>query len=183
MSTAALPGLLTFEEFERLPDPDFGKLELREGIVVTMPPPRTGHALIENKLLRLLFARISDRWFGMTSFGCRIGVRSYLIPDIGITTAERMEQAPEDGYFLGSPEFVVEVLSPSNSAEQIELKRALYFSHGCQEFWVVNPLRRGVTVHRFGPECQFYSGDESIPLGFFDSSELPVRAIFENKVR
>ena len=35
-----------------------------------------------------------------------------------------------------APEICVEVLSPSNSAEDIELKRRLYFEEGAQEIWI-----------------------------------------------
>ena len=35
-----------------------------------------------------------------------------------------------------APEICVEVLSPSNSAEDIELKKRLYFEEAAQEVWI-----------------------------------------------
>lgn len=180
MIAATTTGPLTFDDFELLPDPEFGVLELREGVVVTMPPPKKGHAGIEKVLLRLLESRIGESWYGATEFGCRIGNRSYLIPDIVITTAERWKRTPFDEYFEGSPEFVVEILSPSNTVSELDQKRELYFAHGCQEFWVINPEIPGVTVFRADSTWHFYHVDQSIPLALVDAPELPVRLIFES---
>ena len=53
MSTTT-SGLLTFEEFERLPD-EPGKLELLEGELIRMPPAKRKHMYTTQRLF--LFAR------------------------------------------------------------------------------------------------------------------------------
>ncbi|MDR3556571.1 MAG: Uma2 family endonuclease [Syntrophobacteraceae bacterium] len=40
--------------------------------------------------------------------------------------------------FLESPEVVVEIESPSNTAAELEEKRHLYFEVGAREFWLCN---------------------------------------------
>jgi len=37
-----------------------------------------------------------------------------------------------------APEICVEVWSPSNTPEELEMKRRLYFDKGALEFWVCN---------------------------------------------
>ncbi len=43
-------GLLTVEEFLKLPEPKEGHTELHHGAVVEMPPPKKGHQRIQNRL-------------------------------------------------------------------------------------------------------------------------------------
>jgi Uma2 family endonuclease len=38
--------------------------------------------------------------------------------------------------FLEAPELCVEILSPSNTLQEMEEKKELYFARGTQEFWV-----------------------------------------------
>ncbi len=40
-----------------------------------------------------------------------------------------------DTPFLSGPEICVEILSHSNTAEEMEIKRQLYFESGAKEFW------------------------------------------------
>ncbi|MDH5680685.1 MAG: Uma2 family endonuclease, partial [Spirochaetota bacterium] len=39
--------------------------------------------------------------------------------------------------FTRCPELCVEILSPSNSQKEMDLKMALYFERGCVEVWLV----------------------------------------------
>ena len=54
-------GLLTVEEFLKLPDPPEGRLELHHGEVVVMPPPKRGHQTIQNRLQGLLQRLMGSR--------------------------------------------------------------------------------------------------------------------------
>jgi Uma2 family endonuclease len=64
--------------------------------------------------------------------GYRIGVDSWLEPDVRITWPD---QPVENGYFAGSPMLAVEVLSPG---EEIDEKLALYLDGGAKEVSIVN---------------------------------------------
>ena len=47
----------------------------------------------------------------------------------------------------GAPDLVVEVLSPSNPAHDLERKRELYARHGIPEYWVLEPYREILYAH------------------------------------
>jgi Uma2 family endonuclease len=49
----------------------------------------------------------------------------------------------------GAPDLVVEILSPSNMAIEMERKFNLYRKAGVQEYWVVDPENQGLTVYHF----------------------------------
>ena len=46
----------------------------------------------------------------------------------------------------GAPDVVAEVLSPSTAYYDLTLKRDAYEAHGVDEYWIVDPERRTVTV-------------------------------------
>ncbi len=156
MSTTSL---LTFAEFEQLPS-EPGKMELIDGEVIHMPPPKNRRATIAKAIYELLRTAIpvSRIWH---EGGYRIG-GGWLMPDVSVTWPD---QRSENDYFLRSPMIAVEVLSPSNTADHIDSKLALYASEGVGEVWVVNDRRRTMTVYR---------GDRVIRLTLADkyASEL-----------
>jgi Uma2 family endonuclease len=69
-------------------------------------------------------------------------------PDVALVSRERWNATDEDGYLQGSPELVIEVLSPSNTKAEMREKAALCLATGCVEFRVVDPERRTVSMTR-----------------------------------
>jgi Uma2 family endonuclease len=49
----------------------------------------------------------------------------------------------------GAPDFVVEILSPSNTAIEMGRKFDLYLEAGVREYWVIDPENKGVKVYVF----------------------------------
>ena len=84
------------------------------------------------------------------------------IPDVSYLSQERIQQASSDGYVPGGPELAVEVVSPSESAEDLQEKVEQYLASGSQ---VVYPKTR--TIHVF-PQAA-----ASAPLGEDDLLEEP----------
>ena len=52
--------LITFAEFEQMPDAPDGRYELRHGELVKVPPPKLPHARIQHRLRRLLESAAGD---------------------------------------------------------------------------------------------------------------------------
>jgi len=69
----------------------------------------------------------------------------------------------------GAPDLVVEVLSPSTAGHDHILKRRVYERSGVQEFWLVHPVDRMVSIYRLAgaeygkPEVQELAG--TTPVG------------------
>ena len=59
---ATTPKVLTFAEFEQLPDPPNGRLELRQGEPFLVPPPRWKHQIALNQLQLLLLEASTGRY-------------------------------------------------------------------------------------------------------------------------
>jgi Uma2 family endonuclease len=142
MSTAT--SLMTFAEFERLPDLEGFKRELVGGEVITMPPPKKIHSDIALRVQRILARHFDWERVRPDHNGYRIGVDNWLEPDVSVTWPD---QAVDNGYFIGSPMIAVEVLSPG---EEIDEKLALYLDGGAKEVWIVN--YRKLTMSVFAAE-------------------------------
>src|SRR4051812_24442046 len=72
------------------------------------------------------------------------------IADVAAVSAGRYRADRAEGYIQGSPELVIEVISPSNTATEMLDRRDVCLQNGAREFWVVDPARRTVDV--FSPD-------------------------------
>jgi Uma2 family endonuclease len=131
--------LLTFEEFEQLPD-DPVKRELLEGELIEMPPADLEHGELGEELyvllreaLRAAHSRGEAASLGKVhhELGYRLSRNSYVIPDVSITHAAQSRAK----YLQDAPALAIEIISPSNTARVMEKKLALYFRFGAREVW------------------------------------------------
>jgi Uma2 family endonuclease len=141
MSTTAT--LLTFAEFEQLPDCP-GKQELIDGQLIKMPPPLKNHTLTAKAIAKLLSDAVGDQWVNIEA-GFLIGGRQWLQPDVSVLWPHQQEAG---GYWAGAPMVAIEILSEHKSAQYVEDKLNLYFDDGAREVWTVSRRRRTITVYR-----------------------------------
>ena len=67
-------------------------------------------------------------------------------PDVSFTAKSRKRVgAAQIGDWC--PDLCVEIVSPSNTAAELELKRGEYFSSGCRLVWIIDPRKRSVEVY------------------------------------
>jgi Uma2 family endonuclease len=171
-------GLITVEEFLQLPDPKEGHTELHHGEVVTVPPPKNGHQEKQDRILMLL-KRLAG---GMYVVRMEMAFRpkpEYEVwqADVGCISLQRHAATPSDDYIMGAPDLVVEVLSPSNTAEEINDRMAICLENGCVSFWVVDQKRQRVSVTE-GKQTRHYDLSDAITCSLFHG-EIPVREIFD----
>lgn len=74
----------------------------------------------------------------------------------------------------GAPDWIVEVISPSNSAHDYVRKLNLYASAGVREYWIIDPLCREVSVYLFekSPFPVSYTFDDKVPVGIYDDFRI-----------
>ncbi|MGA2597195.1 MAG: Uma2 family endonuclease [Bryobacteraceae bacterium] len=131
--------LMTFAEFERLPEIE-GKRELLEGEITITPPPELAHSRIARQILFLFWARLDKSRVWPDHTGYRIA-QGWIEPDVSVSWPD---QRRDEKYFLGSPMIAVEILSPG---EEIDRKLTLYFAEGAFEVWVIHAKRKAMTVY------------------------------------
>jgi Uma2 family endonuclease len=157
-------GLMTFAEFEKLPNPPAGHYELRHGQVVLIPPRIKSHAVVQQRLLDLLSPLVRDRGFITIELPFRPAPEyESWVADIGFVSHDRWV-ADQNNYFLGAPDFVIEVLSQSNTLDEILERQSACVDHGCSAFWTVDPKRRLVMVTTADRRTVTYDASTSVPI-------------------
>ncbi len=173
--------LLTFAEFEQLPDAQDGfRYELRHGELVKVPPPKHRHYRVEQSLRDLLATALGTYGKVGTEFGFKPQPEhEYLIADVAFVSRARWEQIPDNGHLEGAPDLVIEVLSPSNTAAEMLDRRNVCLENGAREFWLVHPEHRQVEVSTPDGRSLTYKSGQAIPLFAAPGSHIPVDPIFQ----
>ena len=81
----------------------------------------------------------------------------------------------------GAPDLVIEILSPSNTAIEMERKLKLYQEAGVKEYWIVDPENNGLTVYRFeeGAILTYtLKKDSSVTVGIFPDLNINLEKVF-----
>ena len=147
--TAARTGW-TYRDLVALPE-DHLRHELIDGEHVVTPSPTTAHQAISLNLVRLLLPYLDRHRSGRllyAPFDVRLSMFTVLVPDLVYFTAERFARVVNEKHATAAPDLVVEILSPGTRRRDKGRKRAVYDREGVQEYWIVDPDARSMTVLR-----------------------------------
>jgi Uma2 family endonuclease len=139
--------LISIEEFAGLPD-EPGKQELSNGEVIIVPPPHAIHTEICWRITEALrdYLKRSGTGRVYSEAGFRLGPHTVRQPDVAVLS--QTPALPEGDWISSAPDIAIEVLSPGNSAEDIELKISQYLAAGAKLVWIVSPKARQVRICR-----------------------------------
>jgi Uma2 family endonuclease len=180
----SLPRPQQWTEEQLLALPDVGhKIELVDGRL-TMAPAGFEHGNIGAFMVAKIELYARQHKLGLafdssTGFWMKSGnLRS---PDASFVSAARLKGLTRlpTGFFQGSPDLAVEILSPSDRAGAMHERLLDYFETDTRLAWVINPAERSVLIYH-GPTpdrllnlSQSLDGEQIIP-GF----SLPLAEIF-----
>jgi Uma2 family endonuclease len=170
--------LMTFAEFEQLPDTPQGfPYELRHGELVKMAPPKFEHTEVQWRLRDLLQNAAGELGVTTIEYGFQpLPEYEFRIADVVFLSNARRKATNPKGYFQGAPEIVIEVLSPSNTATEMLDKERLCLENGCKEFWIIDPDLRLLKIstpdghamtYRSGQEMALFLGGRISADGMF----------------
>src|SRR5690625_1172334 len=74
--------------------------------------------------------------------------------------------------YVGAPNFVIEILSPSNKSHDMITKLNLYMNFGVKEYWIVDPMENHIMVY-------FLDEDLEIQFSLIKEGELAISKLFE----
>jgi Uma2 family endonuclease len=134
MTTTLWEEILANPRFADLPY----KVETTEHGQIVLSPQKPRHGRLQSLLSNVLAQHLDH---GATAVEFAVETpKGVKVPDVVWMSDERWEAFPEDAAASPvMPEIVVEVLSVSNTAAEMEEKRRLYFTGGAQEVWIVTP--------------------------------------------
>ena len=142
----------TYEDYLNTPEGE--RYELLDGELVLVASPNMAHQGNQARLGSRMFIFSEDNDLGRVFFSLTDVVLSddsgtdVVQPDILFMSKER-EDIITDANVQGAPDMVVEILSPSSSRRDwrdCRYKRGLYAKYGVEEYWIVDPANRIVTV-------------------------------------
>jgi Uma2 family endonuclease len=175
--------LVTWEEFEQLPD-DGTKHEIIEGRLLRLPPAKLGHSKVAKRVLRaLLSAEDIGPGEAYPEAGYRLSVNpsTWIQPDVSFVTQEHVIATDDGKYLTGAPELAVEVVSPSETAAELDKKVHALLAAGGIEVWVVYPETQRVRVFRRDGTSFTRGISDSLSLPeLLPGWELPVAKLFED---
>lgn len=148
---------LTVEDYERLPEEQLYRLELDRGRVVREPRPGLDHQWLAARFIGRLLRYAEDAGgIVLTEAGFVLSddPATVRIPDVAYVSEDRL---PDEGVPRGmgrmAPDLAIEIVSPSNTASEMEAKLVDYFDAGVRMVWLVYPMRRHIAVYRSGPDA------------------------------
>lgn len=106
------------------------------------------------------------------------GLRRSREPDVSFVTASNV--TPTSGFIYGAPDLAVEIISPSQSYDEIFTKVEEYFHAGAKQVWLVLPGQRRIEVHTpDGRVVKYGTSDVLVSGDLLPGFSLKVADIFE----
>ncbi|MDO4313141.1 MAG: Uma2 family endonuclease [Eubacteriales bacterium] len=177
-------GEYTIEDYYALPKTC--RVELMDGVIYNMTAPTYRHQGVGGELFVRFHQYIMDHQGSCFPFMSPIDVqldrddKTMVQPDL-IVTCNRDEV--RERVYYGAPDFVIEILSPSNTLKEQNRKYHKYKNAGVREYWDVDPWKKLVTVHDFEhkKEPAVYTFEDKVPVGIFRGDlEIDFAEIYEN---
>jgi Uma2 family endonuclease len=185
MATAAMPQLMTAEEFGERPDPGYPE-ELIRGRPIAMPVPDRRHGFVCGKADRIFGNFVDEHDLGRVMSNdsgviTERGPDTVRGADVCYYSYTRLPKGPlEKGYGPEVPELVVEVRSSTDRWRELHDKIAEYLLAGVLVVVVLDPGSR--TAHVFSaddPPKTLGADEELILPGILEGFQVRVGRFFE----
>jgi Uma2 family endonuclease len=143
--------VMTVEEFLA----QDGRVELIRGTVVEKAAPTSEHssaqlgvgAAVRQKFNRKPGGRWPGGWWFFVELDVLFG-KEIFRPDICGFRRDRLGEKPAGRPVTASPDWVCEILSPSNAKTDRVEKLQTYFAAGVPHYWLVDPIEGSLEIFR-----------------------------------
>ena len=179
----------TYDDFVQFPD-DGKRHEIIDGEHYVTPSPNTKHQAVSANLLFSIHAYLRQHPIGhvfSAPFDVVLSNFDVVEPDLLYVSRERLTVLTK-AHVRGAPDLVVEILSPGTRRTDERTKLNLYERFGVGEYWVVDPERDAVLVHRrdseaFAKPIEFRASDDGeLTRPHLPGWSAPLREAFASPV-
>jgi Uma2 family endonuclease len=180
--------LATYDDLLELPEGH--RAEIIAGIVVSPPSPLPKHGRAQRVLGRLIGGPFDDDdgrggpggWWILPEVDVRFTPHDIVKPDLAGWRRERLASPWDMRPIDVVPDWICEILSPSNIADDRVRKRQLYAEHDVAFYWLLDPQARTLEALRLESKIWVEVGsydDASIArVAPFDAIEIEVGRFF-----
>ena len=167
----------TSEDYWNLPEGQ--RAELIDGKLYAMAPPSFIHQKLIQQLGRIIgnhiFTQNGECEVVPAPFAVNLNAddKIWVEPDISfICDKNKLTQKG----CKGSPDWIIEIVSPSSTRMDYSVKLFKYRTAGVREYWIVNPMKKAVQTYVFEGEedSNLFSFDEEIPVYIFDGLTIKI---------
>lgn len=159
--------------------PEGRRAELIDGQIYDMAPPAREHQKIVAQLIRIIGNYIEAKNGDCEVYPAPFAVflnedeKNYEEPDISVVCDK--DKLSDKGC-NGSPDWIIEIVSPSTERMDYGIKLFKYRSAGVREYWIINPRTRVVNVFDFehDQESAQYSFDDKIPVCIYSDLTIGI---------
>lgn len=170
---------LTYQEYVCFPD-DGKRHEIIDGDHYVNPAPSTYHQYVSRRLQFQLYALIELKEFGSVidaPVDVQLTPTDIVQPDIVVVLKQNRIITPTK--VKGSPEHLIEILSPSTASNDRTLKRALYERSGVGEYWIVDPFEQSLTQLVLGETgYQERSHEDHVAVGYLPDVSVDLNQVW-----
>lgn len=164
-------GEYTIDDYYNLPDDH--RVELIDGVIYDMTAPTYVHQGFGGEIYAVFRDYIRKNKGKCMAFISPADIqldrdnKTMVQPDVFIICdRDKLKKR----VLFGSPDLVVEILSPSTRKKDVVIKTRKYRLAGVREYWIVDPIHKQICVHEFAKNdiTALYSFDDKIPVGIWD---------------
>ena len=116
------------------------------------PMPNLSHSIVQTKIAGRFDVQGEDRYLVASELTLEFADTTVLIPDISVLPKRAVDWRREPTQCRDVPLLVVEILSPRQGYQEIMDKLDVYFAHGVQSAWVVQPASQSIDIYRPGEQ-------------------------------
>lgn len=151
--------LVSVEEFLALPDQPGVSREYDEGAVIEMAQPSFPHGTVQGTVFRFLANHLDatggDFVLSLVP-GFWLTPEVLRAPDVCMVRRDKLEKMEAfRGDLRGCPDLAVEVVSPSETAQDLDRKVQQYLAAGATAVWAIYRATRSVLVYRRSQQVQW----------------------------
>lgn len=167
---------MSIQEFHKLREGTERLFEYADGNVMMVPSPSTQHQRISSRLHAKLFnfldggdCEVFHAPYDVELKGGKLSGTHIVIPDLLVICDKH---GLTNNKYIGAPELIIEILSPSNQAHDLVFKLNLYMQAGVNEYWIVNPMLQIIQVYELDKDGQYKQVDSLKGTGTIRSTVL-----------
>lgn len=161
--------IYTIDDIYNLPEGT--RAELIDGQIYYMAPPSRIHQEIAGTLYRKIANYIESKKGSCKPYIAPFAVflnendKNYVEPDISVICDK---SKLTDSGCVGTPDWIIEVVSPSSRRMDYFTKLFKYRSAGVREYWIVDPAKDRVTVWNFeNDDNNEFTLSDSVKAGIY----------------
>lgn len=140
------------------------------------PIPSKNHGKIQTNVLFQLMNSYRNKYTVISELSLEL--KEWLCtPDIAIYTQEPLDVLHDEIRMTTPPLGVIEILSPTQTLNDLTDKALAYFEHGVKSCWLVLPTLKTIYVFSGGEQFEAFVQDEIVKDHVLDI-ELPLGTIF-----